>query len=193
LLIFSSSRPPVGVTSPTVTMPYSGPVTLLKALNYHNRTSMKGLSVETSIEPAEQSNSRVQRLAQAYSTETFSPINADHVYKLTSAVTHLGGVFSGHFVTYRRVPTQNGQRFPNTWLYTSDTVVKRSSLTEVLGTNAYLLFYEKIWIFQFVSIMFKRILVVYLSSMICDVCHFTTQPDHFSVVFWIVMKTLHAL
>lgn len=138
------SRPSVGVTSPTITMPYSGPVTLLKALNYHNRTSMKGLSVETSVERVEQSNSRVQRLAQAYSTETFSPINTDHVYKLTSTVTHLGGVFSGHFVTYRRMPTQNGQRFPNGWLYTSDTLVKKATVTEVMGTNAYLLFYEKI-------------------------------------------------
>ena len=125
-------------------MPYSSPVNLLKALNYHTRTSNAGLSVESTQEPVEQSNSHVQRLAQAYSTETLSLVNTHDAYKLTSVVVHLGDVFSGHFVTYRRVPTSNGQRFPDRWLCTSDTVVRKATPAEVLQVPAYMLFYEKI-------------------------------------------------
>lgn len=127
-----------------MTVPYSGPVNMLKALNYHSRLAQKGLyGVRTATN--ENTNRQVQRLAQAYSTEalTYSEQQSG-AYKLTAVVVHLGDIASGHFITYRRAPSVNGQRFPDHWLYTSDVVVKKVSLSEVLTADAYMLFYEKI-------------------------------------------------
>lgn len=134
----------------TVTMPYPQPVNVLKALNYHSH--INGIStclnedrdrVHVVVSAHNQRNDRqIQLLAQAYCAETLS--TNKHSYKLTSVVVHLGGVFSGHFVTYRRAASLNGQRFPDRWLYTSDTLVKHAPLHEVMATNAYMLFYEKI-------------------------------------------------
>lgn len=89
------------------------------------------------------SNSLVQQLAHKYSTEV-SANGCNNAYKLTSVIVHMGDVYSGHFVTYRRAPSTNGQRFPDKWFYTSDTLVKQISLSKVLQANAYMLFYEKI-------------------------------------------------
>ncbi len=91
-----------------------------------------------------QSDARVQQLAHKYSTEASLGVMNGHAYKLTSVIVHLGDVYSGHFITYRRIPSTNGQRFPDKWLYTSDTEVRKASLAEVLQSNAYMLFYEKI-------------------------------------------------
>lgn len=70
--------------------------------------------------------------------------NQDNSYKLTSVVVHLGDQNSGHFITYRRAPSDNGQRFPDKWLCASDTRVKKASLAEVLRADAYMLFYERV-------------------------------------------------
>ena len=59
------------------------------------------------------------------------------------ATVTLGDINSGHFVTYRRAPSTIGQRFPDRWLYTSDTMVRKASFAEVMESNAYMLFYEK--------------------------------------------------
>lgn len=52
-------------------------------------------------------------------------------------IEHQGPVDAGHFVCYRR-----GNR-PGQWLFTSDTVVEKSCLDDVLKASPYLLFYEK--------------------------------------------------
>jgi len=88
-------------------------------------------------------------LAAAYSSENISSSSSSSLarrttYRLTSVVVHLGDVSSGHFVTYRRAPSLNGQRFPADWLYTSDLCVRHAALTEVLASDAYMLLYEKI-------------------------------------------------
>jgi len=84
-------------------------------------------------------------LAAAYSSETLSSSAARRTsYRLMSVIVHLGDVSSGHFVTYRRAPSLNGQRFPTDWLYTSDLCVHRAALSEVLASDAYMLLYEKI-------------------------------------------------
>jgi len=85
-------------------------------------------------------------LAAAYSTENVAASNTSRrtCYRLTSVIVHLGDVSSGHFVTYRRAPSLNGQRFPADWLYTSDLCVRRAPLSEVLAATAYMLLYEKI-------------------------------------------------
>jgi len=88
----------------------------------------------------------LRMLATAYSSEniTSSMTARRTTYRLTSVVVHLGDVSSGHFVTYRRAPSLNGQRFPSDWLYTSDLCVRCAALSEVLASNAYMLLYEKI-------------------------------------------------
>ncbi len=139
------------MTSPTITVPYSQPVNVLKALNYHSRATMSGLFVypaqpTTNSVPTNNqlNNQRVQQLARKYSSETLSADSHSNTYKLTAVVVHLGDVFSGHFITYRRAPSYNGQHFPDKWLYTSDTLVRKTSIADVLQTGAYMLFYEKI-------------------------------------------------
>ena len=52
-------------------------------------------------------------------------------------IEHLGGLFSGHYVTYRQL--QRGQ-----WVYTSDTAVYNSSLHQVLNSNPYMLLYQRV-------------------------------------------------
>ncbi|XP_070572356.1 ubiquitin carboxyl-terminal hydrolase 30-like isoform X2 [Ptychodera flava] len=64
-------------------------------------------------------------------------------YKLVAAVAHMGDAYSGHFVTYRRVPTSSGDVLSNQWLYTSDSRVRKVSLKEVMASQAYMLFYER--------------------------------------------------
>ncbi len=150
LSAFSGGNRSPGATSPTLSVPYSGPVNLLKALNYHSRTAQTGLSLQIRGGREDQhgaalvENPGVQRLAHAYNTEAaLVDLSGSCSYRLMAVVVHLGDVFSGHFVTYRRAPCENGQRFPDRWLYTSDTLVKPATGTEVLGSNAYMLFYEK--------------------------------------------------
>uniref|UniRef100_A0A146KSA9 ubiquitinyl hydrolase 1 n=2 Tax=Lygus hesperus TaxID=30085 RepID=A0A146KSA9_LYGHE len=74
------------------------------------------------------------------------------VYRLKAVVEHRGTIDSGHFVTYRRGPLQSQIRHRSSdlldqsesrWFFTSDEIVKKSTLCEALQANAYLLFYEK--------------------------------------------------
>ncbi|XP_064619927.1 ubiquitin carboxyl-terminal hydrolase 30-like [Lineus longissimus] len=69
---------------------------------------------------------------------------SDCKYKLTAVLVHHGDALSGHFVTYRRALPPLGQNFSDRWLYTSDTEVHKVRLSEVLDSNAYMLFYEKV-------------------------------------------------
>lgn len=147
---------PSGSKSPVLS-PTSGRVNMLKALNYHSRmgyggdglyaVSRNGVGpgIGSRVRPVKPSASvarELEMLAAAYSMETSVPSSSS--YKLAAVICHLGDVMSGHFVTYRRAPSLNGRRFPDDWLYTSDVTVRRSSLGEVLSSNAYMLLYEKL-------------------------------------------------
>ena len=57
-------------------------------------------------------------------------------YKLVAVVEHMGGPFSGHYITYRRCGPTHRQ-----WVYTSDTSVYASRAEDVLNCKAYMLFY----------------------------------------------------
>jgi len=139
---------------------------MLKALHYHSRRchsnglyaaqsdsriDLSGAPVagdhrtpSTAVRTAGSAH-ELRMLAAAYSSEDIASSAARRTaYRLTSVVVHLGDVQSGHFVTYRRAPSLNGQRFPSDWLYTSDLCVRRAVLSEVLASNAYMLLYEKI-------------------------------------------------
>ncbi|GIY87969.1 hypothetical protein CDAR_596061 [Caerostris darwini] len=63
-----------------------------------------------------------------------------YMYLLKAVVVHLGGVSSGHFITYRRVGTNKQNE---KWFYTSDLEVKEVPFSEVSAAGAYMLFYEK--------------------------------------------------
>ena len=61
-------------------------------------------------------------------------------YRLSAVIEHTGGPFSGHYVTYRRC----GGSSRKSWVYTSDTNVYRTSISEVTNCKAYMLFYDRI-------------------------------------------------
>jgi len=132
---------------------------MLKALHYHSRRGRSnGLYAAqsdshidlTAATPSAGvrtagSAAELRVLAAAYSSENITSLSARRTsYRLTAVVVHLGDVSSGHFVTFRRAPSLNGQRFPSDWLYTSDLCVRRATLSEVLASDAYMLLYEKI-------------------------------------------------
>lgn len=71
------------------------------------------------------------------------------MYVLCAVVEHEGGPNSGHYVTYRRCGGAGigdgrgtGGR-GNWWVCASDTAVYSASLDEVLGAEAYMLFYSR--------------------------------------------------
>ncbi|XP_067862160.1 uncharacterized protein [Heptranchias perlo] len=77
---------------------------------------------------------------------TRSYTSSVYLFRLMSVVVHHGDIHSGHFVTYRRSPStsKNPMAVSSQWLWISDDTVRRASLQEVLTSNAYLLFYERV-------------------------------------------------
>ncbi|XP_064106575.1 ubiquitin carboxyl-terminal hydrolase 30-like [Macrobrachium nipponense] len=69
-------------------------------------------------------------------------VRCEQLYRLKAVIVHVGDVFCGHFVTYRRGPL--GTRCRNRWFYTSDLTVRESNLEEVRKANAYMILYEKV-------------------------------------------------
>ncbi|XP_045173405.2 ubiquitin carboxyl-terminal hydrolase 30-like [Mercenaria mercenaria] len=131
-------------SQPPVLSPTSGHITLLRALNYDSRISAHGLFLQPSS-PASSQNASSQHGSVQSDINHNSPKSQDYTYKLTAVITHLGDVFSGHFVTYRRSPaTKSGNKYSCKWLCTSDHAVKEVTLDEVLSTEAYMLFYERL-------------------------------------------------
>jgi len=134
--------------TPPLRSPNSRPLNLLKARNYYTRDSLSSLSVAPPREHRDMlsdvSRAAVERLATTYQQETTTDI-LNTPYKLVSVIVHIGSdVSTGHFVTYRRAPAHHGQRFPERWVFTSDSYVRDASLAEVLNTQPYMLFYERI-------------------------------------------------
>ena len=87
----------------------------------------------------------VKTLQSVLSPTIIIPKSQDFTYKLTAAVTHLGDVFSEHFITYRRRSlTKPEVKHSSRWLCTADHVVKEVSFKEVLSTEADMLFYERV-------------------------------------------------
>lgn len=57
-------------------------------------------------------------------------------YLLYAVVEHRGGPQSGHYITYRRCGRKGRQ-----WVHISDSRVYSADIQEVLGAEAYMLFY----------------------------------------------------
>ncbi|KAM7416641.1 hypothetical protein PAMA_018612 [Pampus argenteus] len=72
--------------------------------------------------------------------------STEYLFQLTAVLIHHGDMHSGHFVTYRRSPPspRSSSHFSSQWLWVSDDSVRKASLHEVLSSNAYMLFYERV-------------------------------------------------
>uniref|UniRef100_A0A3B5A5N0 Ubiquitin carboxyl-terminal hydrolase n=1 Tax=Stegastes partitus TaxID=144197 RepID=A0A3B5A5N0_9TELE len=72
--------------------------------------------------------------------------STEYLFQLTAVLVHHGDMHSGHFVTYRRSPPspRSSSPFSSQWLWVSDDSVRKASLHEVLSSNAYMLFYERV-------------------------------------------------
>ncbi len=68
--------------------------------------------------------------------KSHAKLGANNLYKLCAVIEHLGGPFSGHYQTYRRVQGRQ-------WVCTSDTAVYGATTHEVTSCAAYMLFYCK--------------------------------------------------
>ncbi|KAM9810654.1 ubiquitin carboxyl-terminal hydrolase 30 [Neosynchiropus ocellatus] len=77
---------------------------------------------------------------------SFSYSSSEYLFQLAAVLVHHGDMHSGHFVTYRRSPSppHSPSHFSSQWLWVSDDSVRKASLHEVLSSNAYMLFYERV-------------------------------------------------
>ncbi|KAH9621232.1 hypothetical protein KSS87_016413 [Heliosperma pusillum] len=74
------------------------------------------------------------------------------IYRLIGVVEHSGSMRSGHYVAYVRgtdtrqgsLEEKNHTRRHNVWYHASDAYVRETTLNEVLHSEAYILFYEKV-------------------------------------------------
>ncbi|KAH7664142.1 Ubiquitinyl hydrolase 1 protein [Dioscorea alata] len=68
-------------------------------------------------------------------------------YRLVGVVEHSGGMSGGHYVAYVRGERSKGKDLKSSgpaWYYASDAFVRGVSLNEVLQSDAYILFYERV-------------------------------------------------
>ncbi|XP_024216782.1 ubiquitin carboxyl-terminal hydrolase 30 isoform X1 [Halyomorpha halys] len=118
-------------------------------INEKKKLKLKGGDAEMAAAVRNGSLVDENSIAAALNNNFSLPVMKGPVYQLKAVVEHRGTVESGHFVTYRRGPLEHGDSSPtdshhqSRWYYTSDNIVKKSSLNEVLTASAYLLFYEK--------------------------------------------------
>uniref|UniRef100_A0A669CT89 Ubiquitin carboxyl-terminal hydrolase n=1 Tax=Oreochromis niloticus TaxID=8128 RepID=A0A669CT89_ORENI len=77
---------------------------------------------------------------------TYDYSSTEYLFQLTAVLVHHGDMHSGHFVTYRRSPSSSRSSSPFScqWLWVSDDSVRKANLHEVLSSNAYMLFYERV-------------------------------------------------
>lgn len=70
-------------------------------------------------------------------------IKQDGVYQLIGTVEHSGTMRGGHYVAYVKGESEDSTEGKSTWYYISDSHVRKTSLDDVLQSEAYLLFYER--------------------------------------------------
>lgn len=61
--------------------------------------------------------------------------SSSYKYSLVSVIVHHGSGRGGHYICYTK--------YKGVWFYTSDSIVRRCSESEVLGSEAYMLFYAR--------------------------------------------------
>ncbi|KAH0581994.1 putative ubiquitin carboxyl-terminal hydrolase 7 [Termitomyces sp. J132] len=83
-----------------------------------------------------------------------------YMYRLYAVIVHIGNMLGGHYIAYTALPeakstTENPEeqnasgpsaevKVPRQWAYISDTVVRLTTLEEVLKAKAYICMYERI-------------------------------------------------
>uniref|UniRef100_A0A3P8U8J9 Ubiquitin carboxyl-terminal hydrolase n=1 Tax=Amphiprion percula TaxID=161767 RepID=A0A3P8U8J9_AMPPE len=82
----------------------------------------------------------------SFNLSIFPSSSTEYLFQLTAVLVHHGDMHSGHFITYRRSPPspRSSSPFSSQWLWVSDDSVRKTSLHEVLSSNAYMLFYERV-------------------------------------------------
>ncbi|KAJ3871819.1 cysteine proteinase [Lentinula edodes] len=81
------------------------------------------------------------------------------MYRLYAVVVHIGNMLGGHYISYTALPSQSDMPAaatqvgsippppaggPRQWAYISDTVVRLTTLEEVLKAKAYICMYERV-------------------------------------------------
>lgn len=103
-------------------------------------------------QPQQNGDEKPHLNGKAHQSESKSRPTARAIYRLDSIVVHYGGHSFGHYVSYRRRPRRPQQRHGledeghqrEAWLRISDDSVQTTTLSEVLGQQAFLILYERI-------------------------------------------------
>lgn len=69
------------------------------------------------------------------------------LYQLSGVVEHSGSMHGGHYIAYMRGEKGQGRMqkgMGQAWFYASDAHVREASLSEVLNSDAYILFYKRV-------------------------------------------------
>ncbi|KAI7947044.1 hypothetical protein MJO29_011571 [Puccinia striiformis f. sp. tritici] len=66
-------------------------------------------------------------------------------YRLVSVVVHFGSHSFGHYITYRRAIQNHHHLHDGNWFRISDENVQLSSIDDALGSNPFLLMYERVF------------------------------------------------
>ncbi|ESK96388.1 hypothetical protein Moror_7048 [Moniliophthora roreri MCA 2997] len=73
------------------------------------------------------------------------------MYRLYAVVVHIGNMLGGHYIAYTAIPnpqqpddSHSQVQAPRQWTYISDTIVRLTTLEEVLKAKAYICLYERI-------------------------------------------------
>ncbi|CAL1541551.1 unnamed protein product [Lymnaea stagnalis] len=131
-----------------VTTPTSAPVNLLRTLNFDQHFTGTGLFVHPQRAP--QIPRELSDVNHNAPPELIKTGSADFSYKLAAVVCHIGDIQLGHFVAYRRGIHSANETLKGAgdlgvkWWFTSDSSVTRVTQQQVLASEAYMLFYEKI-------------------------------------------------
>ncbi|KAK2837282.1 hypothetical protein Q5P01_014494 [Channa striata] len=115
----------------------------------HNASTQRSQRTMCAPKPTKAENSddvMGKPIKTALLSLTYDHSSTEYLFQLMAVLVHHGDMHSGHFVTYRRSPSspRSSSSFSSQWLWVSDDSVRKASMHEVLSSNAYMLFYERV-------------------------------------------------
>lgn len=120
-------------TSSTLTMDPSKPLSLPREESANNPA-----------QTSSQSNGDIDSAEQAIQDESVKLPTPVFGYALCTIVVHIGSHSSGHYLTFRRRPRAPSKGLSNDWFRISDEDVEPANIREVMSSNPFLLFYERV-------------------------------------------------